>query len=181
VPFFEWCGRISHFIQGGDSFKPEKFLDVYALLPAFWHGMTPDEKKLADSIFKSHENTFSVACVKQLHTQVHVPLSDMQNLRVCLEEAAVDPSHLERTVLTIVEKAIPAELAAAKATKADVSQGLASFQLHPKAKDGTQLLSGMAKFEHMIKIARRSVDARPSPPHATGHPTTQQQSGTVSL
>ena len=35
-------------------------MDVYALLPAFWHGMTPDEKKLADSIFKSHENTFSV-------------------------------------------------------------------------------------------------------------------------
>ena len=70
-------------------------LDTYLLLPSFWHGMTPEEKKQAVAILvTTHEGKYSVACLREMHTKLHVPLPDMQNLRVCLELAAEDPSHL---------------------------------------------------------------------------------------
>ena len=73
VPFQDWCVRISHYIQGGESsFKPEVVRDPYTLLSAFWHGMEPDEKKLAVEIVTSHSHSYSVACVKELNTKVHV-------------------------------------------------------------------------------------------------------------
>ena len=34
--FPTWCKRIGSFLEGGQSFKTEGELDVYALLPAFW-------------------------------------------------------------------------------------------------------------------------------------------------
>lgn len=93
VNFDEWCKRISHFLQGGEgSFKPEAARDEYALLPAFWHGMEPAEKKLAASILKSHANSFTMECLRELHSKVHVPFTDMQHLRVCLDLATEDPS-----------------------------------------------------------------------------------------
>ena len=53
VSFAEWTKRIEHYIQGSESFKSEIVRDPYALLSPFWHGMAPDEKKLAISIFQS--------------------------------------------------------------------------------------------------------------------------------
>ena len=48
----EWCSlpRQQSFLQGGLNFKPETPEDKYALLPAWWHGMTPEEKKKAVAI-----------------------------------------------------------------------------------------------------------------------------------
>ena len=34
--FPAWCKHIGSFLGGGQSFKTEDELDVYALLPAFW-------------------------------------------------------------------------------------------------------------------------------------------------
>ena len=161
VNFDEWCKRISHFLQGGEgSFKPEVARDEYALLPAFWHGMEPAEKKLAASILKSHANSFTMECLRELHSKVHVPFTDMQHLRVCLELAAEDPSHLERRVPEKSTLEACAEVVAARKGLAGVAAGLVTFQLHPTKADGTQLLSGMAKFEHMTKMARRSVPVK---------------------
>jgi hypothetical protein len=123
--------------------------------------MTTEEKKRGASILSSHENSFSVACVMQLHTDLRVQMSDMQLLRVCLEAAAADPSHLERGDEDVqIAVAASSVLAAAQAAQPDVAQGLINFQLNPKAKDGTPLFTGMALFEHMVKKARRSVPAR---------------------
>jgi hypothetical protein len=47
VSFGEWCERIGHFLQGGESFVPETFnansesYHIYAMLPTWWHAMTP--------------------------------------------------------------------------------------------------------------------------------------------
>jgi hypothetical protein len=157
VSFADWCKCISHHLQGGLAFKEESVVDAYALLSPFWHGMMPEEKKLAMTIFQSHENKYSVACVRELHSRVHIPLSDMQALRVCLEHAEQDPSHLDRGVPEKPACNEPAEVVTAKAAVADINQGLSSFMLHPKKADGSQLLSGAAKFDHLSKLARRSV------------------------
>ena len=72
-----WCTRISHFLQGGESFKSEK-----------------EEKTKSMTIFKSHESKFSAPCLKELSTAMRLPFSDMQTFRLCLELAEEDPSHL---------------------------------------------------------------------------------------
>ena len=118
VPFNEWCERIKHYLQGGESsFKPEVVHDAYTLLSPFWHGMEPDEKKLAFSITTAHEHAYSVACVKDLMSKLHVPVSELQNLRVALELAVHDPSHLERGKPEAAPLAQPAEVQAVQANR----------------------------------------------------------------
>ena len=83
--------------MGGESFKIETALcDEYALLPAFWHGMTPAEKQQCMAIFEKHNNKFSVACLKEFNTSAHIPLLDMQDLRLYIELAVDNRSHLDR-------------------------------------------------------------------------------------
>ena len=158
ISFDEWCVRISHYLQGGEhSFKPEVVRDAYTALSPFWHGMDPTEKKLAVSVVESHQHAYSIACVKELISKVHVPPTELQNLRVAIELAIKDPSHVERgaPTATLVEQ--PAAVQAAQAKVVNVTTGLVSFQLHPKAADGSPLLSGEALFDHLIKMGRRSV------------------------
>ena len=157
VCFNDWCERIAHHLQGGLSFKCEKVLDHYTMLPSFWHGMPPEEKKLAVSILETHQGKYSTACVREMHTKLHVPLADMQNLRVCLELALDDVSHLERGVPHKPVGVEPVAVTTAKAGLADIDAGLSSFMLHPKKENGEQMFSGMDKFEHLAKLARRSV------------------------
>jgi hypothetical protein len=45
VLFGDWTKRIECFLQAGESFKAEA-VDTYLLLPSFWHGMEPNEKRL---------------------------------------------------------------------------------------------------------------------------------------
>ena len=156
VSFVKWCKRISHFLQGGESFKTELVeVDAYSLLPGFWHGFTTEQKKRAFEIYKKYENTFSVDCVRELTgAQGLVQLADMQSLRTCLDLAAENPDHLERGLPEKVAAKETAEMAAA-ASNVDIRQGLTSFLLHPKKADGTQLYTGMEKFDHLVKLARR--------------------------
>ena len=92
VSFPDWCTRIAHFLQGGQSFKPEVLQDKYNLLPSFWHGMLPEEKSHAMAILASHGGSYSVACAREMISVLHVPASDLQNLRLCMELAA-DRTH----------------------------------------------------------------------------------------
>jgi hypothetical protein len=128
--------------------------------------MEPAEKKLAVSIVESHEHSFSVACVKKLLSKAHVPMTEMQNVRVAIELAVEDPSHLERGRPEVCGVEQPAEVRAVQAKVASVTSGLRTFELHPKAADGKPLLSGLDLFDHLVKMARRSVptgiDLKPS-------------------
>jgi hypothetical protein len=90
VSFGEWCERISHFLQGGESFVPETFnanseaYHIYAMLPTWWHAMTPHEKKGAAAVEEVHGRQFTVECVTEMHLACSIPMKDMQNLRLCL-------------------------------------------------------------------------------------------------
>jgi hypothetical protein len=52
------------------------------LLPSFWHGMLPVETRMVFAIIESEEG-FTVDCLRKLHSECHVPLVDMHNIRVC--------------------------------------------------------------------------------------------------
>lgn len=119
--------------------------------------MKPEEKKLAMSIFECHKSTFSVECVKELVAQVHVPMTEMQNLRVGIELATKDLSHLERGKPEAILLEQPREVQEAQAQVANVTAGLRSFELHPKDGNGKAIFSGLAHFDHLINLARRSV------------------------
>ena len=158
VPFVDWCSRIKGFLQGGESFMPEEAFNAYAMLPGWWHAFSPDEKEQALVIYRDHDQTYSAACVKMLHDKLHVPLDDMQSLRVCIEHAIEDPTHIQKGLPTGAPP--PKEATEAQAVVPDANQGLVSFQLHPKKADGSQLFTPAQKFEHLIKMACRSVPDR---------------------
>ena len=55
MPFPEWCKAIEPFMQASDSFDlvtQNSAVDFYKLLPAFWHGMCPSEKKKVMSVIE---------------------------------------------------------------------------------------------------------------------------------
>ena len=81
----------------------------------------------------------------------------MQNLRVAIELAISDPSHLERGVPEAAAHEQPVEVREAQAKIASVTSGLRSFELNPKGADNKPLLSGLAHFDHLVKMARRCV------------------------
>jgi hypothetical protein len=91
VSFGEWCERIDHFLQGGESFVPETFNTnseahhIYAMLPTWWHAMTPHEKKGVAAVSDAHDRQFTVECVTEMHLACSIPMKDLQNLRLCLE------------------------------------------------------------------------------------------------
>ena len=58
---------------------------MHRLLPAFWRGILPEEKKQAVGVLAKHGGEWTVACVMELPTSMHVPMTDIQNLRVCVE------------------------------------------------------------------------------------------------
>lgn len=159
VEFPQWIERIEQFLQGGLSFKQEEMdVDPYALLPSFWHGMSTVEKKQALTILQSHEE-YTVECIRQLNSEMNIPLAEMQQLRVCLELALEHPDHLERSgKVESTGAPLPAEITSAQQGLADVAVGLNTFLLHPKRKDQTPM-SNEEHFEHLVKMARRTTPA----------------------
>lgn len=171
LSFAEWCKKIDHFLQAGQTFhQPSSAHDVFALLPAFWRGMTAVDRRAAvDIIDEHHHGEFTVACLQDLHERAHVLLKDMQLLRVCYEVAKRHPDHL------LVDRPKPngiaecwwypwwlngydvglhagQEVVPSKVVRVvPVTDGLHSFMLHPPG------LKGVALFEHMIKRGARDV------------------------
>jgi hypothetical protein len=91
VSFDEWCERIDHLLQGGESFVPETFnsnseaYHIYAMLPTWWHAMTPHENKGVTAVAEAHGRHFTVECVTEMHLACFIPMKGMLNLRLCLE------------------------------------------------------------------------------------------------
>lgn len=124
VGFKEWCVRIAHFLEGGASFKDEDVLDRYSLLPSFWLGMLPSEKERCMQIFNAHNAEFSVPCVKDLMTSMNIAAKDMQSLRLCIEMAVEEPSHIQRLPSCVAT--MSTTTAAEGATEASSSGGSAT-------------------------------------------------------
>ena len=87
--FQEWVVKIKHFLHSGQTFKCDTAVDKYALLPAFWHGMSPDEKqqvvRVVDESSESDAGlgAWTPACLRKLNQDCHIPMKDMQHIRLC--------------------------------------------------------------------------------------------------
>ncbi|KAJ1449690.1 hypothetical protein M885DRAFT_590330 [Pelagophyceae sp. CCMP2097] len=147
VGFHDWCIKIGHFLQGSMTFKEPDADDSYALLPPFWHGMEPSDKRRVVRIIDAHGD-FTVNCVKGLHTWCHVPYNDIQNLRLCYEVAKEYPEHVDMTTPLPSAVTIAPEVAEAPEMLKPVTHGLASFHLKSEG------LRGLELFEHMVKFKK---------------------------
>ena len=120
--------------------------------------MLPASKHRVAAIFESFENKWSVECLKQLMTEMHIPLADMQQLRLCVTLAIEHPEDLNRGVPEcnpILERDAESseQIASGAARLADVAAGLKSFQLIPKDDKGQAILKGVDLFNHMVRMA----------------------------
>ena len=157
VDFHVWCReRINRFLQAGEAFHPEAVhptaIELYALLPPCWHGMTPCQKKEVFCIFTQHQKSYSPACLRQLHKDCKLPYSNMGDIRVCLVLAEEHPEMLDMQLPS--KESLPmaaiANLEDARKAVAPLNSDLSSFQLKPRGANGELKLKGEALFAHMI-------------------------------
>ena len=95
--------------------------------------MLPEQKKRAVAIFTKHKKERAVDCVTELSETVKVRMKDIQHLRVCLDAAEADPSHLDMVAAApATATVLTAEGVEAAAAMEDANHGLVNFQLVPK-------------------------------------------------
>jgi hypothetical protein len=83
--FVEWCKKIESHLQ---------LEDLFLLLPAFWHGMFPDERQyFIDSINKEG---FSPAVLQKLQTEFKIEPKDWMNVLTCYNVCKNKPEYLGR-------------------------------------------------------------------------------------
>jgi hypothetical protein len=94
VCFPQWCKKIEHFIQAGQSFKMEGPLNMYAPLPSFWHGMTLEERKKAVSLMDKHEDVLTAELCKELHKESSIAYKDQQSIKFATISQRLIPNYL---------------------------------------------------------------------------------------
>ena len=153
VEFDVWIGKISQFLQGGDTFKRDRernAFDGYKLLPPFWHAMNTEEKSLALTIVQTHSEPWSVDCILMLKRECKVVMSSMSALQTCITLAIEDPSHLRRGIpaedAEEEERVVDDEEAAAEEQRVKADHGLTMLKRVPDH------LSGMELFEHQVRF-----------------------------
>ena len=86
--FPEFCKKIASHLRAGETFKDDNVHttaeEKFALLPLFWHGMTPTERKVVMTVFQSHAFKYSAACLKMLHVECKLLYFQMNDVRVCV-------------------------------------------------------------------------------------------------
>ena len=89
------CKRIGHYLRAGELFKDESAYasasENFALLPSFWHGMSPVERRVVVTVTETNNNEMSVACMNTLHQECKFPYSQMGDLRVILIISRIHP------------------------------------------------------------------------------------------
>ena len=160
LTFADWCIKISPALMAGQKFKKEMANDdPYLLLPGFWHGMSPAEKRQTFDIFSRHEQVYSSNCVNEMRNTCHIPSAMMQSIRMCLALARDNPSHLDRGAPTMeeinaaaaVDGGVPDAVEQAQRDVQSVTNGLNSFILKPPELEGEEL------FKHMIGFRKRNT------------------------
>ena len=89
----------------------------------------------------------------------HVPLGDMQNLRLCVECAREEPGQLEAAVpFAPSPLVLEGAAAAAQAKLPTLAAGLTSFMLIPKTPRGESMIKDKAElFDHVVRYTRRTT------------------------
>ena len=170
VDFSAWCKKIEQFLMAGQAFKPEGGLDIYALLPPWWHGMKPEEKKRVVSTVQKH-GSYAVRCVQELHDVCHIPIKDMQNARLCVDCALKNPAQLnmEAPDSERVRAAANADVIEVEAAMKSVDSDLRHFRLHREDLEGEEYLAHMIQHREIrasnLKLRMITTNLVTSPSH----------------
>ena len=151
VSFPEWCKRIEPFLQKGGTFKTDLPIDQYCLLPAYWHGTSPVDKKKIYETIQSCNGQFTVECVKKLETENHIRSKDLHSLRACYELALEFPEHLNLGCPTEIDASVnptSAIVDEAMAGTKKINANLNTFLLKPDGMRGEELFNNMIKFRN---------------------------------
>jgi hypothetical protein len=173
VSFGDWTKRIECFLQAGESFKAEA-VDTYLLLPSFWHGMKPDERRLVVATVQKYQG-YSIDCLKELRDVCNIPIKDMQHLQVCVECAKEHAEQLDRDApdadTIVVAKSNPDIIVAAQADLKGATYGLDSFLIKPLE------LKGMDLFKHLRYKSVTNPTAKEAPSNFLDVEVTDNQRG----
>eukprot|EP00978_Attheya_sp_CCMP212_P000306 scaffold593_cov31-Attheya_sp.AAC.1 len=175
VVFNEFIQRIAGFIAAGSTYKQGRVeptaLDKYALLPGFYHGMTSADKKQAVAIVNKYADPYaSVECVEELCDLLKIPLSSIQDLRVCIALAIEHPEITEMVGPPSAQSAVNDDaqmqhesVIAGVSAGVDVNAGLVPFQLVPKDTDGKPTMAGELLLNHQCSFRNQHAGAKASP------------------
>ena len=128
----------------GGTFKTDLPIDQYCLLPAYWHGTSPVDKKKIYETIQSCNGQFTVECVKKLTTENHIRSKDLHSLRACYELALEFPEHLNLgcpTKLDTSVNAVSAIVEEAKGSTNKINANLNTFLIKPAGMKGVNSLT----------------------------------------
>ncbi len=71
MSFKDWCKKIGPYLRAGEVYAEENVdlmpQQLFNLLPSFWHGMQPANRRVVTTIMGSHGWRFTPDCIKQIH------------------------------------------------------------------------------------------------------------------
>ena len=93
LSFEDWVAKLVEkgVLQSGSTFTPENAIDKFWLLPDFWIGMTPIERRGVAETIRAHNCQYTPDCLRALHEQHHISLNDMQKIRVRFDVCCENP------------------------------------------------------------------------------------------
>ncbi len=84
MSFQDWCKKIDPYLCAGDLYAEENVdptpQQLFKLLPSFWHGMQPANRRVMTTIMGSHGWQFTPNCIKQIHSECSILCSQMNDL-----------------------------------------------------------------------------------------------------
>ena len=123
------------------------------------------------NITKKHNMCFSVQCVRDIHSLLSIPMSDMQILCLCFTLFDQHPDIIgmelhksrdtEEAYVVVAAAALPSLITYNTWTTADYSgltNNLLSFQLVPTNTEGTPTLLGVALLIHVPIYRNQHVE-----------------------
>ena len=176
-PFPEFMKKISQFIRGGTQFVEEDLYPSpakkFKMLPQFWKGMQPSERRVAMTILNSHGGKYTSQCLRALKTECKLNLNQLTEIRVCMIIAKEHPETLDMDLDDIENESGANEstdnnpeiysnsdpqavtMEEARAEDQNLNKCLDYYQLNPKDSSGKQKFSGEALLNHMCGYRNR--------------------------
>ena len=68
---------------------------MFALLPMFWHSMTPSDRKVVMTVVQSHGFHYTAPCLSMLRFECRLPYALMNDVRVCVIVSRENPESLD--------------------------------------------------------------------------------------